>query len=716
MYNLTIFIGKSSQKKKLVIGMQLTKNVLRQLKREPMRSFSVEEIFSLIPGRGTARESVVRALAILEDEGKITHDKGAGYRFASPEDALSGVFQANRKGYGFVALPDGDVFIPASKVNGAMHRDTVRVRLNRRGGPGDTREGQIVEVLTRANETIIGRFARRRHVAAVVPVNDRIFYEFTISPKDFAAADTGDIVEIKVERWPFDDQMPRARVLRVIGRDTAPGMDITMIVMAHNWPDRFSDEALAAAKNAPATVSEADIRERRDLRGVFTVTIDGLDAKDFDDALSLEIDERGHFKLGVHIADVSHYVRTGSALDRDAALRTTSVYLPDRVIPMLPHELSTGICSLNPRVDRLAFSIIMDLDPDGEVTGYEIASTVIQSDARLTYEEVDRHLIKGGFKEARTGNFLRALQLLSEVLGKKRLARGSLNFETIEPKLVLDENGRPLEILIRERTAATQMIEETMILANETVAEFMLGRQAPMLFRVHDRPDPDAVFGITKLIGDLGYPMQTLDKAHPRTFQALIDFAHNRPERLLINSLLLRAMSRAKYSPALVPHFGLAAPHYSHFTSPIRRYPDLIVHRLVKATLAGNLDEPALVSLADELDSLAEYCSIQEREAEAASREAVDVKVAEFMKDKVGEDYTAVITGVTHYGLFVVLENTAEGLVHVRTLTGDYYRFEADRYLLRGERSGRVYRLGQTVNVELVKVSVPQRQLDFIIV
>lgn len=698
--------------------MQLTKSVLRQLRKDPTRSFSVEEIFlKLQGGPGVTREGIVRTLAVLEGDGKVVHGKGAGYRLTTREDALSGVFQANRKGYGFVGLPDGDVFIPPQKVNGAMHRDTVRVRLSRgRGGPGDTREGQVTEVLERAHKTIIGRFERRRKFAVVAPVNDRISYEFTVPPKDFAAADTGDIVELIIEKWPIGDEAPRGRVKRVIGRDTAPGMDITMIVMAHSWPEAFSDATIAAAKKAPSTVLETELPGRLDLRGDFTVTIDGLDAKDFDDAISLEIDNRGHFKLGVHIADVSHYVRPGSALDSDARLRTTSMYLPDRVIPMLPHELSTGICSLNPRVDRLAFSILMDIDPDGEVAKYEIASTVIQSDNRLTYEQVDNHLLHGGFEDTRLEKLLTALQLLSDVLSKKRSARGSLNFETIEPKLVLDTDGRTLEILIRERTPATQMIEETMILANETAAEFMLKREAPMIFRAHDRPDPDAVFGITKLIGELGYPMRTLEKAHARTFQALIDFAHTRPEKLLINSLLLRAMSRAKYSPALVPHFGLAAPHYSHFTSPIRRYPDLLVHRLIKATLANKLNEPSMIALTDELDALCENCSIQEREAEAASREAVGVKVAEFMKNKVGEEFPAVITGVTHYGLFVALENTAEGLVHVRTLKDDYYTFEADRYLLRGERTGHFYRLGQNVEVKLVKVSVAQRQLDFIVV
>ena len=696
--------------------MQLTKQVLRQLKRAPGHSFSVEEIFTSLSGQGVKLEDVVRALAVLEGEGRATHEQGVGYRFSSPDMAWIGTFQANRKGYGFVGLPEGDVFIPGSKVNGAMHKDEVRVRLSRRRGAGGSREGEVVETLKRANETVIGRFERRRHFAIVVPVNDRLFYEFSVPAKDFAAADTGDIVEIVVERWPLDDQMPVGRVVRVIGRDTAPGMDITKIVLAHNWPDEFSARALTEAKSAPSIVDAPLTGDRLDWRDQFTVTIDGLDAKDFDDAISLQIDERGYYRLGVHIADVSHYVALGSGLDTDAVARTTSMYLPDRVIPMLPNELSTGICSLNPRVDRLSFSAIMEIDPDGEVEKYEISRTIIQSDARLTYEEVDRHLTKGFFKDPRLEYLLHGLQLLSQVLDKKRLARGSLNFETIEPKLVLDEDGRPLEILIRERTPATQMIEETMILANETVARFMLEKDAPMVYRVHDRPDPDAVFSITKLISELGYPALSLEKAHPRTFQALIDFAHNRPERLLINSLLLRAMSRAKYSPVLVPHFGLAAPHYCHFTSPIRRYPDLTVHRLVKGVLDKKLDDQKLTALINSLDELAEHCSIQEREAEAASREGVGVKVAEFMRDKVGETYAAVITGVSHFGFWVALENTAEGLVHIRTLAGDYYRFEAERHLLRGERTGQVWRLGQSINVKLVKVSVAQRQMDFVVV
>ena len=693
--------------------MQLAKKIMKELRRRPERFYSEDEVFELFSGGGASKSQVAKTLRVLEDEGQLSRQGGTCYRVADGIDPLTGVFNASKRGHGTVSLPDTDVHIPASQTRGAMNRDTVKVSPNRRRGPGGRRSGQIVKVIERANPRIIGRFERHRRFGIVVPADNRLTYEFSVPPRFFADADTGDIVELEVTRWPTDGRLPEGEVIRVIGQDTAPGMDITMILLAHRWPDVFDDATLAEADQAPISVGPDDLEDRLDLRATFTVTIDGLDAKDFDDAVSLEVDEKGRFKLGVHIADVSRYVTPGSALDADARARTTSVYLPDRVVPMLPHALSNGICSLNPKLDRLAFSVLIDVEPDGSVGDYRITESVIQSDARLTYEEVDRHLVKGYFKDPRLKQLLRTLELLSRVLERKRLARGSLNFETVEPKLLLDEDGRPLELLIRERTQATRMIEETMILTNETVAEFMLEREAPMVFRVHDRPDPDAAFAISKLMDELGYPVGSLDKAHPRTFQALIDYAHDRPEKLLINSLLLRAMSRAKYSPTLIPHFGLAAPHYCHFTSPIRRYPDLLAHRLIKAVLADDLDSPASAALLAELDELTEWCSRQEREAEAADREAVEMKVAEFMADKVGEEYDAVISGVTNFGLFVELPNTAEGLVHVRSLADDYYKFEAERHLLRGERTGNTYRLGEPVKVKLVSVSVSKRELDF---
>ncbi len=693
--------------------MQLAKKIMKELRRTPERLYSVDEIFALVGGGGVSKSQVTKTLRVLEDEGRLSRQGGAGFRLATTADPLTGVFKASRRGHGTVSLADADIHIPASQTHGAMNRDTVKVSPNRRRGPGGRRNGQIVKVIERANKRIIGRFEHHRRFGIVVPADDRLTYEFSVAPRFFSDAQTGDIVELEVTRWPLDGRLPEGTVLRVIGQDTAPGMAITMILLAHRWPDVFDDATLAEANQAPTTVGADDIKNRLDLRDTFTVTIDGLDAKDFDDAISLETDPEGGFKLGVHIADVSNYVTPGSALDADAQIRTTSVYLPDRIVPMLPHALSNGICSLNPKVDRLAFSVMMDIDPDGNVTDHRIAQSVIQSDARLTYEEVDRHLVKGYFKDERLQQLLQGMELLSHVLERKRLARGSLNFETVEPKLLLDEDGHPLEILIRERSRATQMIEETMILTNETVAGFMLEREAPMVFRVHDRPDQEKAYTISKLMDELGYPVGSLAKAHPRTFQALIDYAHDRPEKLLINSLLLRSMSQAKYSPKLMSHFGLASEHYCHFTSPIRRYPDLLVHRLVKAVLADDLDSPESRALVDELEELAERCSRQEREAEAADREATELKVAEFMADKVGEEYDAVISGVTNFGLFVELANTAQGLIHVRNLGDDYYQFEAERHLLRGERTGTTYRLGQPVKVKLTNVSVPKRELDF---
>lgn len=689
--------------------MQATKRVLNLLKKES--PLTATEIVARLQGKRLKPENIVRALALLEEEGKISHDAVKGYAVVTAEQALIGRFMANPKGFGFVALPSGDVFVGRRFIGTAMHNDIVRVSLKKKKG---TVEAEIKQVLERAHTHIIGRFEQHRRFGVVVPVEKRIFYDFVIHPSFYGQAKTGDIVQIEITRFPSDDQMPEGKVVKVIGEETAPGIDIDTIVLAHNWPTTFSAAALAEAEEA-ALLATANLNERRDLRNLFAVTIDGLDAKDFDDAISVSIDEQGYFHLGVHIADVSHFVPFNSALDIEARQRATSIYLPDRVIPMLPPRLSNDICSLKPLVDRLAFSVLMDINPDGEVENYWLGETIINSKARLTYEEVDLHFKEGVFKEPELEKLILAALLLSQLLEKKRLARGSLNFETVEPKIVLDEQGNPVAVKIREKTPATQLIEETMILSNEIVAGFMLKQEAPMIYRVHDRPDPEAVFTMGKLIKKLGFT-QGLGEAHPRTFQALIDFVHNRPEKILVNTLLLRAMSRAKYAPVLLPHFGLAAEHYSHFTSPIRRYPDLIVHRLLKAVIKGELAKPQIQELVSQLDEFSEHCSRQEREAEAVEREAVEVKMAKYMLKHVGDQFDAVISGVTNFGLFVELDNTAEGLVHIRDLKDDFYRYDPEEYLLRGERRGKTYRLGQKVKVKLVNVSVTNRRLDFVLI
>lgn len=689
--------------------MQTKKQIIKLLKKEG--PLTADQVVAKLQTKKLRPENIIKALALLEEEGQISHDPATGYAVITPEQALTGQFIANPKGFGFVSLPSGDVFVGRRFVGGAMHKDTVRVRLKKKKG---TLEAEVKEIVKRAHKEIIGRFEQHRRFGIVTPVEKRLFYDFVVPPEYYLEAKTGDIVQLEIARYPVDEQMPEGRVVKVIGAETAPGIDISTIVLAHNWPTTFSSAALAQAEQA-VSLSQVDLAKRRDLRDLYTVTIDGLDAKDFDDAISLRIDERGYFQLGVHIADVSHFVPFNSALDNEAYERATSMYLPDRVIPMLPPRLSNDICSLKPRVDRLAFTVLMEINPDGDVENYWLGESIIKSNARLTYEEVDLHFKEGLFKDPELEKLIFAASLLSQLLEKKRLARGSLNFETVEPKIVLDEQGEPVAVKIREKTPATQLIEETMILTNEVVAGFMLKKEAPMIYRVHDRPDPEAVFAMSKLIRRMGFT-KGLDQAHPRAFQALIDFVHNRPEKILVNTLLLRAMSQAKYSPALIPHFGLAAEHYCHFTSPIRRYPDLVVHRLLKAVLKDQLEQPEIQTLINQLDELAEHCSRQEREAEAAEREAVEVKMAKYMLRHVGEEFTAVISGVTNFGLFVELDNTAEGLVPLRDLRDDYYRYDPDEYLLRGERSGKTYRLGQQVRVKLVNVSVANRQLDFVLV
>jgi len=689
--------------------MKATKAVLKLLKKEA--PLTASEVVAKLADKQLKAENIVKALALLEEEGQISHDPVKGYAVISPEQALIGQFIANPKGFGFVSLPTGDVFVARRFIGGAMHQDTVKVSLKKRKG---ALEAEVKQVLKRAHTTVIGRFEQHRRFAVVVPVEKRLIYDFIVPPDFYGEAKTGDIVQIEITRYPTDEQMPEGKVVKVIGAETAHGIDISTIVLAHNWPTTFSETALNQAEAAVA-LTQVGLDKRRDLRQMFTVTIDGLDAKDFDDAISVSIDERGYFNLAVHIADVSHFIPLNSVLDKEAKERATSVYLPDRVLPMLPPRLSNDICSLKPLVDRLTFSVLMEVNPDGEVENFWLGETVINSNARLTYEEVDLHLKEGFFKEPELEQLILAAFLLSQVLEKKRLARGSLNFEIVEPKIVLDAEGEPVAIKIREKRPATQLIEEIMILTNEVVAGYMLKQDAPMLYRVHDRPDPDAVYTMGKLIKKLGFT-KGLEGAHPRTFQALIDFVHNRPEKILVNSLLLRAMSQAKYAPVLIPHFGLAAEHYCHFTSPIRRYPDLIVHRLLKAVLKGELEKAETQLLISQLDELAEHCSRQEREAEALEREAVEVKMAKYMLRHVGDEFLGVISGVTSFGFFVELDNTAEGLVPIRELKDDYYRYDPEAYLLRGERKGKTYQLGQQVKVKLVNVSVANRQLDFTLV
>ena len=620
-----------------------------------------------------------------------------------------------RRGYGFVGAPEGDVYVARRDMAGAMHRDIVAVRLlPKRGHEG--RSGAVARIVERANTTLVGSFERHGGIGIVVPSDSRLRTDVFVHMRDALGANDGDIVVVRLTVYPGRATAAQGVVEEVLGRPDTPGIAIEVIIREHGLETEFSAAAHEHAAGIKLDVdtalgAEAD---REDIRDWFTITIDPVDARDFDDAITLTRAD-GRVRLGVHIADVSHYVPWDSAIDNDARRRATSVYLVDRVLPMLPEELSNGICSLNPGEDRLAFSVVMDLDDDAVVQSYRLFPSVMRSDRRFNYDEVETWLDgEAPFPDADSEGVLRDFARIAGAIGRRRIARGGLDFATVEAKVRLAEDGTPLEVVLRERTQATNMIEEAMILANEVVARHMTKAKAPMVYRIHEDPDPDALAQIAVILKEFDYPIKDVHGASPATFQKIIRFAEKRPEKLLINSLLLRAMERARYVDYLAPHFGLASPAYCHFTSPIRRYPDLIVHRLLKAQLRGTLSaDPDASRMAPELEWLAEHSSVMEREAESAENDSVRYKLCELMAEHVGEVFPGIVTGVQSFGLFVQLENTAEGLVHVDTMADDYYRLEAERFMLVGEKHGRRYRLGQRVAVRILNVSVAESRIDF---
>ncbi len=697
--------------------MQLTKQIFRLMGKRGYTPLDVDGIAEALGLPGIDKIEIKRALDVLESEGRVLRTKKEKYALPAQLSMVVGEFLANKAGYGFVRTAIGDVFVPGSRVNGAMHQDKVAIKLVRkRTRQGPRSEGEITQIIERAHDTIVGRYERHGKLSLIVPTDKRIFYQVLIHRNDSMGAKDGDMVVAKIFEYPDGTHPARGLITEIIGNETSPTIEIDVIVREHNLSTDFLRTTLAESEAVPYEVAKADLEGRKDYRDVFTVTIDGLDAKDFDDAVSVYRDEQdGHFHLGVHIADVSHYVAIGSALDEEAYSRGTSVYLADRVLPMLPHKLSNNICSLNPNVDRLSLSVEMTIDDRGEVIDFEIHPGVINSNFRLTYEEVDEAFKTGEYRSPDVRDLLVSLRELSDILEKKRLKRGSLDFETVEPKVILDKNLKPVEVIVRERTPATKIIEEAMIVTNEAVANFMYWQDAPMIYRVHDKPNEETLVQIEELVENLRYPVRKLKGAHPRVIQQIISYAHNRPEKLLINNLLLRAMKRAVYTPSSTLHFGLASQHYTHFTSPIRRYPDLVVHRLVKAVLDQNLSEPDIVNMVDNLTDICEHSSYMEREADDAERESVDVKLCELMKEHVGEVFKGTITGVSGYGFFVQLSNTAEGLVHVRNLTGDYYTYDEATFTLIGQRTGQMFQIGQAVTVLVTNVVIGERRIDFIL-
>ncbi len=704
------------------------KDLLSFLETRAGRPLLVREIMRQLRLASGDRHHLKRLLAELATEGRIVRTRGNRYGLTARMDLETGVFQSHPSGFGFV-LPEKkgktDVYIPAAARMDAMDGDKVVVRVSPPAGgrkKAGKREGVIIRILERARTRVVGLYertgTRRGGAGFVTPSNQRILQNLVVSPENAGSAEPGDLVAAEIIAYPLRGRPAEGKVTRIIGRPGDPGIDAELVIEEHELPVRFSRPVLAEAAAVPQDVTPSLRRGRRDLRALPTVTIDGEKARDFDDAVSIE-KTRGGWRLWVHIADVAQYVPEGSLLDQEAFQRGTSVYLPDRAIPMLPEQLSNGICSLNPKVDRLTLTAEMDIDGNGAVVRHDIYESVINSNERMTYTAVRRILVDRDRETRKRYESLldrfEQMAVLMDVLRAKRTRRGSIDFDLPEPEIVLNLQGRMTDIVRAERNMAHQLIEEFMLAANETVAAHLEDLEVPLVYRVHEEPAEEKMIDLADFLSTLGITLPPAGKLRPRHIQKAIASVKGTPEESLVNTVVLRTMKQARYSEENIGHFGLAAGTYTHFTSPIRRYPDLIVHRIVKGLLHGRYAaEASREELAESLPEAAAHCSRRERVAMEAERDVVAVLKVRFMEDKLGEVYDGTITGVTPFGFFVQLrELFVEGLVHVSTLADDYYHYIENRHCLRGERRKRIYRIGDAVRVRVDRVDPERKRIDF---
>lgn len=666
------------------------------------------------------RPVLERILLELQEEGKIELSKRGKYSKAESKN-VTGVFTAHQRGFGFVTI-DGeneDIFIPGDKVNGAMHMDTVEIAVLPTTS-GKRKEGAVLKVIERGMKHVVCTYEASENFGFAVPDNTRFGSDIFIPKGKSMGAVAGHKVVVEVTSYGKKDKKPEGRVVEIIGHINDPGTDILSIVKAYDMPVEFSEKIMHQVENVSKEVTDADMAGRMDLRDWTMVTIDGEDAKDLDDAVSLFMDG-DNYVLGVHIADVSNYVQEHSALDVEALKRGTSVYLVDRVIPMLPHALSNGICSLNEAQNRLTLSCIMTINPKGEVIDHKIAETVIRTNRRMTYTNVKKILedkdpeVMEEYKEL-VPMFEKMAELAS-ILRKRRMKRGSIDFDFPETKVILNDKGEPIDIKPYDRNVATKLIEDFMLIANETVASHFFWQEIPFVYRTHENPDTEKIHKLSTFINNFGYSLHIgADEVHPKELQKLLEKIEGTDEEALISRLTLRSMKQARYTTACTGHFGLAANYYCHFTSPIRRYPDLQIHRIIKETLRGRMNAKRIEHYESILDEVAKQSSQMERRADEAERETIKLKKCEYMAKHVGEEFEGVISGVTEWGFFVELPNTVEGLVRVTELKDDFYQFYEDTYELVGEATNKRYKLGQKVKVVVESTDKLMRTIDFALV
>lgn len=662
------------------------------------------------------KEELRKLLAELIEEGRVRKTKKEKYTLLAGEGCYVGRIQVTDRGFGFFIFEDeelDDMFIPPNSLGAAMNGDKVLACMTKPATKKDKAEGTIERVLEHKTTHVVGRIDMGKNSAFVIPIDKKIKSDIYIPKENFGSATDDQIVEVEITAYPKKNKNPEGKVISVLGEKSDPFMDVQMILKSNNIRTEFPQEVIQEAKNVSKEISEEEISKRKDLRNLLTVTIDGADAKDFDDAISIEKIEKG-YRLYVSIADVTHYVKENSPLDKEALKRGTSVYFPGRVVPMLPEELSNDMCSLVPQEDRLTLTVQMDVDEKGKVMDSEIYESVINSNHRLIYDDVSDFLESGEEAKDEKEKALKLMEELGLILKKMRLDRGAIDFGFVETEIEVDEDGWPIRIFKRDRRIANRLIEEFMILANETVSETYYWLEIPFLYRTHEKPSEEKMSEFSKFIHNFGYTLKgSLDDIHPKELNNLIEKLEGKKEANIINRLMLRSLRQAKYTDYMEGHFGMASKYYSHFTSPIRRYPDLQIHRIIKEHLHGELDDSRIDHYKAILGSVANSTSETERMAESAEREIEDIKMAEFMSDKLGEEYDGTISGVTNYGFFVELDNGIEGLVRLSDIKGQFFHFDEEHYLLRNEKSGETLTVGDEVRVKLVRVNEEHGEITF---
>ncbi|WP_128896101.1 ribonuclease R [Longirhabdus pacifica] len=699
------------------------KQLLEFMQEEAYKPLTYQELEEALQIESAAEfKELLKTLNQLEENGQIIRTRSNRYGIPERMDLIRGKLQVHAKGFAFL-LPDdeslSDIYIHANDLKSAMNGDIALVRITTKPVGGGRYEGEVVRIVKRAHTKIVGLFEGFKSYAFVIPDDKRIVKDIFISKDSFAGAVDGQKVVVEIVKYAEGRSSAEGKIIEILGHKNDPGVDILSIIRKYQLPEQFPKEVLDEATAISESISEEDLVGRRDLRGKVTVTIDGEDAKDLDDAVSLEQLENGNVRLGVHIADVGYYVKEGSSLDQEAYARGCSVYLVDRVIPMLPHRLSNGICSLNPQVDRLTMSCEMEIDDKGKVVSHDIFPSVICTKERMTYTNVRK--ILAGEDEAlleRYADLVDQFKLMEKIamrLRKGRLQRGAVDFDFQEAKVIVDDDGKPIEIKKRERSIAEQIIEEFMLIANETVAEHFYWLKVPFLYRTHEEPDQEKMFHFMEFITNFGYVVRgKSNKVHPRALQSLLEEIKGSKEETVISTMMLRSMKQAKYDAQSQGHFGLSAEFYSHFTSPIRRYPDLIIHRTIREVIMqGILESGRQEHLQSKMSDIAQQSSERERIAVDAERDTEALKKAEYMLDKIGEEYDGMISSVTNFGMFVELDNTVEGLIRLSHLIDDYYHFDERNLALIGERTSNIYRIGDEVKVRVTGVNLDDHTVDF---